>query len=409
MLPPVLEIYVVFHPEDRLGARIGQVLLEHFRGTTYSGLIGGAVDVYVRSESAVLPGGPPRPIPAISPLPYGLPSPALTAIVLAAGGELASTVASDSRWRSYVAEMVAARSARPSVLGLFPVSLTPHALSGTVLETLVGGVQQVAPGAFGTPDFVDCLTRDVAQGVAQLADPQGGRLRVFISHTKRASMTEEAAVTALVSLVRRVIGATRLDDFFDANDIQPNEDWTPVLEEGAASGALLAVRTDLYSSRQWCQREVLIAKRFGMPVVILDALTDGEERGSFLMDHVPRMPCRWVDGVWLEADVRHALGQLVDECLKRALWRRQQQLAETEGALEVDWWAPHAPEPTTFLDWLGSHPDIRSYGNRTIIVLHPDPPLGVDEINVLRQQARIAGVSGDIVFLTPRGLAARGD
>jgi len=43
---------------------------------------------------------------------------------------------------------------------------------------------------------------------------------------------------------------------------------------------------------------MLIAKRAGMPIVILDAPVLGEERGSFLMDHVPRVPVR------LEADRR---------------------------------------------------------------------------------------------------------
>ena len=64
-------------------------------------------------------------------------------------------------------------------------------------------------------------------------------------------------------------------------------------------GGLLAIRTDLYASRDWCQREMLIAKRAGMPVVIMDALGRGEERGSFLMDHVPRVPLRPSAAGWM--------------------------------------------------------------------------------------------------------------
>ena len=35
---------------------------------------------------------------------------------------------------------------------------------------------------------------------------------------------------------------------------------------------------------------MITAKQAGVPVVILDALDEGEDRGSFLMDDVPRVP-----------------------------------------------------------------------------------------------------------------------
>ena len=53
MLPPVLEIYVVWHTKDAEGQTIADTLLGHFRGTAFSGLIGGAVEVYVRSTPQI--------------------------------------------------------------------------------------------------------------------------------------------------------------------------------------------------------------------------------------------------------------------------------------------------------------------------------------------------------------------
>jgi hypothetical protein len=225
----------------------------------------------------------------------------------------------------------------------------------------------------------------------------------------RGSTVDQAAVKSLVELVRDVISTTRLDEFFDTHDLQSNEDWAPALENAAASAALLAVRTDLFASRPWCQREVLTAKRNGMPVVVLDALTTGEERGSFVMDHVPRTPGRQVDDEWRRNDVVKALGQLVDECLKRHLWQKQRELARASALpVDIDWWAPHAPEPSTFIAWLAEHKDLDEQRKEPIIVLHPDPPLGPDEREVLKQIARLANLHEDIDFLTPRGLAARG-
>jgi hypothetical protein len=409
VLPPILEIYVVWHPGDSQGSKVAESVLEHFRGTAYSGLIGGAIEVYLRSESTSgSSADPPVPLPVIDPPPYELAVPAHTAVLVVAGSELAAAVETPGSWRSYVEAIADARKANPDSLGLFPVSITKLALNKTHLATVVGGQQQVAADGWGEPQFEETLCRDLGQGIAQMVDPAHQRVSVFISHTKRLAVAEGGDASSIVDLVRQVIAGTRLQDFFDAADLQPGEDWAPKLIEEAARGALLAVRTDLYSSRAWCQREVVTAKRHGMPVVILDALTDGEERGSFLMDHVPRVAGRRDPEGWQEATVLRSLNQLVDECLKRALWRAQCRLGKDALDVRIDWWADHAPEPATFADWLSTEVDRNAKRNEPIIVLHPDPPLGPDEKAVLVQIGELAGLSGPFEFLTPRGLAVHG-
>lgn len=406
----MLEIYVVWHPGDPEGNEVAHVLLDHFRGTAFSGLIGGAVEVYVRSSSATDdPSGAPRPIPATAPLPYGVPAPALTAVVLVAGTELASAVETAGPWEGYVRSLADARHESPDAVGVFSLRTGPHVFDGTVLGELVGDVLGIANDEFGTDGFRETLCRDLAQGIAQMGAADGERVEVFVSHTKRLSLVESQTVNALVDLIRDVIATTRLDAFFDAHDLQANEDWAPALIKAASNAALLAVRTDLYSSRPWCQREVLTAKRHGMPVVVLDALTTGEERGSFVMDHVPRTPGRQENDQWRRADVTHVLGALVDECLKRVLWQKQKELAMNAALpVDIDWWAPHAPEPSTFVEWLDNLLDLDAQRQEPIVVLHPDPPLGPDEREVLEQIARLANLHDKIEFLTPRGLAARG-
>lgn len=408
MLPPILEIYVVWHPGDADGAQVADKLLDHFRGTAFSGLIGGAIEVYVRSESqSGRMEDSPALIPTLEAPPYDLAVPAYTAVVVVAGTELADAVQSPGAWRDYIEQVAGARAANPDTIGLFPVQVAPLALDKTHLGAVLGGHQQAAADAWGKPKFEETLCRDIAQGIAQMVDPDHQRLRVFISHTKRFDTTEKGAVVRLVDLVREVIAGTRLGEFLDARDLQPGEDWAPRLIEEAAHSALLAVRTDLYSSRPWCQREVLTAKRHGMPVVVLDGLRRGEERGSFLMDHVPRIAGHRKPEGWGKEAISAALNQLVDECLKRALWQAQQRIASGSLGVDVDWWAPHAPEPATFGDWLtGIDRDAKR--DEPVIVLHPDPPLGDDERDVLTQIGRLAGLNGPVRFLTPRGLAVHG-
>lgn len=413
MLPPLLEVYVVWHPDDESGESLAQELIDHFHGTSFSGLIGGAVEIYVRSAPWREPAGSPRPLPCVEPLPYDLPAAEITAIVPVLGNGLAAAVqGGQGPWHDYLAAIAAAHDASPETVGVFPIASDDESVDGTVLGELLGGFQRIgSPDQFLPGDEpVAQRCRDLAQSIAQLAaGPDVEQLTVFISHTKTATGEEGDSQALKIDRVRDAVQHTRLAEYFDASDLQPGTDWAGVLQEKAATSALLGVRTDLYSSREWCQREIAVAKRAGMPVVILDALHSGEERGSFLMDHVPRVPGYGETGSIPETAIARVLNRLVDECLKRELWRRQRTLAGASVNPKVAWWAPHAPEPLTFVRWLR---EAHEAGNLPaagpLRVLHPDPPLGRDEVATLREIAAISGHGEELEILTPRTLAARG-
>jgi len=416
MLPPILEIFVVWHPQDTIGAELAETIFGHFmHGPTFSGVIGGGIQVSLRSTGWEGDGNAPRPIYADgSPPPNGIRPANFVAVVPLLGTELAATVQDkESHWHRYVAAIRDAQAGMPDRFGIFPYLLSIGATDGTELGQLLGGYQFITaaqPDADGE-DTVSMLCRDLTQGITQLISPdEMDRLETFISHTKRPSYSEGEDVDELVALVRQVIGSTRLNDFFDANDLQPGTDWDRELREKSGTSAMLAVRTDLYSSREWCQREVVIAKTHGMPVIMLDAIGYGEERGSFLMDHVPRVAVRKSEGRWQKRDVYRALNLLVDECLKRALWMRQKELAKERPDLDVAWWAPHAPEPLTLSHWIKDYLQDKNgdTDEGELRILHPDPPLGPEEWKVLIDYVRSTRIGRGIDIMTPRQLATRG-
>ena len=282
----------------------------------------------------------PRPLPCQVPLPYKLPHARVTAIVPVLGVRLARAVAhASSDWRRYLESIHTAVEAGAELIGVFPVRL-----QGTVDNSFDGEIGSLQTLHSASCDNPAVLCRDLSQAVAQLVgDPFGERLRVFISHTKRHPVEEEPDyVDELVGRVRRTIANTHLQAYFDATDLQPGTDWEQELRSHAASSALLAVRTDLYASREWCQREFLVAKRAGMPIVTLNGVCRAEERGSFLMDHVPAVGYRQADEGSRQSSVEEALNLLVDAALTRALWRFQQDMLEQLG---FDWTPLHAPNP----------------------------------------------------------------
>jgi hypothetical protein len=402
LIPPILEIYVLWHPDDGDGARIFTELFDHFHGTTFSGLVGGAVEVYERSQGWRGPGTPPRPLPFVEPLPNGLPQAAITVVVPVLGTHLARAAEDDGTWRAYLETLLAANPAGSSV-GIFGLRVDPAAVGpGTVLGRLFP-TQTLAASATTS---AAALSRDLAHSIAGLiGDPFGERLQVFISHTKRYSPDEEPdAVLSLVRLIREVLGSTHMSAFFDEADLQPGSNWEEELVREAATSGLLVVRTDLYATRDWCQREVLIAKRADMPIVVLQALHRGEERGSFLMDHLPTVPFHGGTEQEMRASIEQALNQLVDEALKRALWNQQRSRMESYG---FDWLPSNAPEPLTLVGWLGARDP--ALGSRDqLLVLHPDPPLGEVEVSAIDEILSTAGFPGRVEILTPRTFANRG-
>ncbi len=393
---------MVWHPEDTEGEEIFGWLLEHFHGTPYTGLIGGAVEVYARSTPWAPRSDSPRPLPCVKALPYDLPPARVTAIVPVVGTRLARAVEDEtSHWCSYLENMRAAAEASSDPVGIFPVQLS--GLANGALGPLLGDLQWMDQASANDKAT---LCRELSQSVAQLVgDPFGERLTVFISHTKRHSPDEDSgSVGELVSRVRESIANTHLGSYFDNADLQPGSDWDNELRSNAATSALLAVRTDLYAEREWCQREFLIAKQAGMPIVTLLAISRSEERGSFLMDHVPMVGYDDRSEEARKRSIEDALNLLVDGALRRAVWAVQQQELALHG---VDWAPLHAPEPVTLIPWLLANRE-RAMGDGRILIMHPEPPLGPEENNVINQLLQAAGIKAQIEVETPRTYASRG-
>ena len=412
MRGPILEVHLAWHPGDGAAARLAGDLDQHFHDGVYGSLLGGTMEFYQRSAAWSVPGGAPRPIQwpddALQP---GHPPPAQNvAVVLFLGDELMRICqAANSDWLRWVAAVVQASRRLPQQVVLLPVAVDPLDQRSALVCALpslqcLGSVDPLADtGAPAGPPPVATLRRDLSQALARWLHPSGGpALRVFISHTKRMSGPDEAVGT-LVDTVRQALGQTRIGSFYDAQDLQPGADWDTALREHAASSALLALRTDLYASREWCQREVLTAKRHGMPVVVLDALQRGEPRGSFLMDHVPRLPVRRnAEGHWDRSSIDQALNLLADAWLHSVLWQRQAERAASDPMLAGYHFLPQAPEPSTLSQLLCRVP-----AGAEVRVLHPDPPLASEERAVLQDLARRAG-HAVLDLSTPKLLAARG-
>ena len=133
---------------------------------------------------------------------------------------------------------------------------------------------------------------------------------------------------------------------------------------------MISVRGDAYSSRVWCQREVLLAKLHGMPTLSVEILHKGELRSSPYCGNSPSVV--WDGNPWKVAS------QAMVEWLRAEFFRREARRIIEAADLPAD--VAVVARPPELLD-LAQGP-LR--GEKAQLVLHPDPELSVLERRVLK-------------------------
>lgn len=178
-------------------------------------------------------------------------------------------------------------------------------------------------------------------------------ITVFLSHAK-ADIDKDPAVTKI--LIDSLKGDQPIETWVDSSDIPTGSKFAEAIRKGVERTSLLAVLTDSYATREWCREEILLAKEYQRPVVVVDALSRYEVRSFPYLGNVPRI--RW------DGDPQKAIDLLLKETLRdlhaRALLQGYKQ--------QDDFPFARPPELATLI---GLEPKVT--------VLYPDPPVGVGE------------------------------
>ena len=106
------------------------------------------------------------------------------------------------------------------------------------------------------------------------------KLKIFISHSKKDD--NKIGLQRALEFRDYIRSKTKLDSFFDANDILDGQDFENQIKSNAAGemSLLVILNSNTYSEREWCQKEVLYAKRNKIPTIAV-SLLDGEVKRSF--------------------------------------------------------------------------------------------------------------------------------
>ena len=370
---PLLAVYVVWHPDFVDGPEIAEALRAHFRKELYQNIAGGTgLSVIYRSEP------PPGDV---TPLSIDITESETSAVVVL----LDPTLVGDGQWKAYIQNLENVTDAAGLGARLFPVFIDP---SGSKIG--------LKPQAFRWDQWVGSIIERGQRLTFELTYEFCRMLRHYLEHLKHPTDDDEA-LQAYVKKVQiflshskhdadgqRIAKAIRdalhaghgLASFFDVNDIPAGLPFDKVLLLHVRVSAVVAIHTDSYSSREWCRREVLEAKRCHVPMVVANCISDVDERNFPYMGNVPviRLDPKNLDRIDL------MIGRLLDEVLKDFLWRCRVELYRaTAGAYVV--FVPRPPE----LIALATLPPIKDVPTPTVV--YPDPPLGAEEEALFRTVA----------------------
>lgn len=183
-------------------------------------------------------------------------------------------------------------------------------------------------------------------------------LTIFLSHAKQ-DLQSEPKIFAEIS--EHLNNTQPVGAWVDSAKIETGSQFAEEIEKGVSESVLMVLGTRNYGSRPWCRRELLMAKEYNRPFVVIDAL-QGEESRSFPYDgNAPRM--RWTSG-----SAEKAVNLLLRETLRHYYLSQALPTADAETDLVL----ASPPELATVV---ALQPDTR--------ILYPDPPLGDEEMERL--------------------------
>jgi len=107
-------------------------------------------------------------------------------------------------------------------------------------------------------------------------------ITIFLSHAKAGDTGRLHAEE-----IKRFIDNTNMNRFFDSTEISPGIPFDQEIEKNVQRSTLVAIESDAYSSRYWCQREILCAKQHNRPIIVVNSLNDYEDRIFPAASNVP--------------------------------------------------------------------------------------------------------------------------
>lgn len=261
-----------------------------------------------------------------------------------------------SAWANYINELV--NDEKNGVVKVLPVALCQYAFG---INHELGKQQYIRLKNFNIRDcwkeflirFYDDLIRTVCKSQE--------KLQIFISHTKK---DEDCMGIEKANELKAYLRAdTKLNSFYDANDILDGYSFGDQIKENLKKSLLIILETSTYSDREWCRIEAIVGKENYVPTVVVSLFNGMIPRTFPYLGNTPKIR---FDGNWDEVIcllLRTALDKYYEE-------RYLENFSQANSKV-----IPLMPE---FIN-IGKVDGVNQ-------ILYPEPPLGNEELEVVKRQ-----------------------
>ena len=197
---------------------------------------------------------------------------------------------------------------------------------------------------------------------------------IFISHSKQ---DDDKYGLRLATVLRDYLleQGTKLSSFFDVNSIMEGYNFENQIINSVDSSIMVVIFSNAYSSREWCVKEILRAKKNMIPLIVVFAVTGDIYRTFPYIGNVPA------------TIYRNDWNPVINLLLRTTLYSRYQNKLLNklkEDGMEI---LPFMPDAYCLSYYKDKH---------DVDILYPEPPLGWCEKEVLDE------IKGNVKsFVTP--------
>lgn len=261
-----------------------------------------------------------------------------------------------SAWANYINELV--NDEKNGVVKVLPVALCQYAFG---INHELGKQQYIRLKNFNIRDcWKEFLIRFYDDLIRTLCKSEE-KLQIFISHTKKDE--DRMGIEKANELKAYLRADTKLNSFYDANDILDGYSFGDQIKENLKKSLLIILETSTYSDREWCRIEAIVGKENYVPTVVVSLFNGMIPRTFPYLGNTPkiRFDANWDEVICLL--LRTALDKYYEE-------RYLENFSHANSKV-----IPMMPE---FIN-IGKVDGVNQ-------ILYPEPPLGNEELEVVKRQ-----------------------
>lgn len=199
-------------------------------------------------------------------------------------------------------------------------------------------------------------------------------LKIFLSHAKDGKNG-----IMLARNLKEFIDNSNMKNFFDATDIAPGYKFDEEIKKNIEDSSMILIRSDIYCSRYWCQKEILTAKELNRPMIIVDVIEEYEDRNFPFASNLPEIRVK-LDGTVEEYDMLRILVSILLETIRFLYAKQKLNMFSDIDSLKVK--KCYRPPEVSDIGELfkKSEGDIKANYD---IILYPEPPIYSEESDFL--------------------------